>query len=656
MIFEPVGRNRYFNIMLKEEKTYMSNISINSSSRELLNIRTFTNENIEIDNLRYIPITAQSVYKDLINNLDKKIVYSYETRNPKQKGILLKEEDIQGKFRKKTEYSNFDNEHKGIVEFLSKTKTTTYTKEGENIVYRTDYSYDDKYRIIEQTEFANLTEKVITNFEYYPSGNIKQTSVKVADIPTQITRYEYDRLFRLPTKRINALGQYRETIYSYLTGKILSDTDIDGSKTTYTYNIAGQLTRKRLPNGQTINYKIAYTTQHNAKYKITKTTDVPYMETVTYYDIFDREVYQTQTGANGELLHSENIYDYKNRLIRRYNWHTEGQSAIPYTAYQYDIYDRITEKQVFDGLIINSIDYNYSGRTTTTKDAFDNKFISGTTLNEIGLVETQQDRGGTISYIYNAEGNPTKIIANGANCIEFKYIPNDKNPQKKYIKDFLFVNDSLLSSVRIKQGGVFVDKYMFNYEVSNTFNRLVSVDYYTYNPPLVVNSKPDIDITKPDTPISSPIIVTENPVLLSTTHVSWGENATLQNVEVESDFVPDYDRMYIGDIDGDESKDYVFLNYKKNGRDNYLNIKYKKSHSLQKIPFGIYKHKNPMVLIQDIDLDGQNEVVLLYEKAYMHNIEFPNGELHEDYDIYCEQHTSYEKHLKLFALNYLVII
>ncbi|MDO4727142.1 MAG: FG-GAP-like repeat-containing protein, partial [Porphyromonadaceae bacterium] len=268
--------------------------------------------------------------------------------------------------------------------------------------------------------------------------------------------------------------------------------------------------------------------------------------------------------------------------------------------------------------------------------------------------------GNVINYEYSKDYRTLKRItyAKGANSIEFKYLPNDKNPQKKYIKNFELVNDSLLSSIQIKQGGVYVDKYKFNYEVADTYKRLVSIDYSVFKAFQV--GKEPIFTTDQQTDSASTYPVqnhntANNGTLsgfkyLNTTRIGWGENATLQNVEVESGFVPDYDRMYIGDIDGDGKNDYIYLNYSDNS-DCYIRVKFRKTGKLQQIAFNKYSKQKPMVLIQDINLDGQDEVVLLYEKAYMHNIEFPNGELPEDYDIYFEQHTSYEKHLKLFAYD-----
>ena len=67
--------------------------------------------------------------------------------------------------------------------------------------------------------------------------------------------------------------------------------------------------------------------------------------------------------------------------------------------------------------------------------------------------------------------------------------------------------------------------------------------------------------------------------------------------------------MYIGDIDGDGGKDYVFLNYNKSDRlyDNCFSILYNRNGSLQRIPFEEYGRKKPIVLVQDIDLDGKDE-------------------------------------------------
>ena len=58
-----------------------------------------------------------------------------------------------------------------------------------------------------------------------------------------------------------------------------------------------------------------------------------------------------------------------------------------------------------------------------------------------------------------------------------------------------------------------------------------------------------------------------------------------------------------------------------------------------------------IVLVQDIDLDGKDEVVLLCEKGYLHLPFLPDGTVDDDYSENQDKYVSYEKHLKLFVYD-----
>jgi len=419
---------KYLNLVPKEKKIHkIQQYQLAESSYHPISTTYYTNKYINIDNLRYIPVTTGIVFEDHINNLKKTTNYTYSgtgmggEMSSKPKGTLLSEEVIQGEYIKRTEYSDFDREHKGIVEFLPKTKTVTYSKNSEKIAYRTNYEYDSKYRIIKQMDYANLPEQVVTEYEYYPRGNLRKTTVSVPGLPTQTDTYEYDKRFRLPTRTANSLGQTTERVYDFCTGNVLRYSDIDGSVTKYKYNTKGRLCKKSLPTGQTVEYESRYTKPEGADYFVSESySPEPLSNTTVVYNKFDEEIERQETGPNGKILFGEKSYDYRHRLYKEVGLHTKNEQSPPYTEYSYDYLDRIKSKTVFDGLFTNRTEYAYSGRTTTVTDAEDGKQISKTTLNALGLVESKTDRGGTIYYTYNAEGKPVSISAGGATT-EFKY-------------------------------------------------------------------------------------------------------------------------------------------------------------------------------------------------------------------------------------------
>lgn len=462
---------KYLNLMLREKNVYKyRRLPGGLQLYEPILKTTYENRDIPISDLRYIPVTTSIAFEDYINNFKKTTKYTYSGTgmgveiSSKPKGTLLSEEVIQGEYIKRTEYSDFDREHKGIVEFLPKTKTVTYSKKSEKIAYRTNYEYDSKYRIIKQTDYANLPEQVVTEYEYYPHGNLRKTTVSVPGLPTQTDTYEYDKRFRLPTRTTNSLGQTTERVYDFCTGNILRYRDIDGSVTKYKYNTKGRLCKKSLPTGQTVEYESRYTKPEGADYFVSESySPEPLSNTTVVYNKFDEEIERSETGPNGKILFGEKSYDYRHRLYKDVGLHTKNDQSPPYTEYSYDHLDRIKSKTVFDGLFTNRTEYTYSGRTTTVTDAEDGKQISKTTLNDLGLVESKTDRGGTIYYTYNAEGKPVSISAGGATT-EFKYDGygnriSIKDPSAGTIVSSYYANGLLKSQTNAKG-----DRTTFEYD------------------------------------------------------------------------------------------------------------------------------------------------------------------------------------------------
>jgi len=428
--------NNYFNIALKEQKTYYydagtivvlspANDSINDPSSVIisppdgdnlngmfwnpLSTTTYKNSDIIINNLRYIPIVEKAETTDHLTDIVKTINYVFDKTT--NKGNLLSEEVIEDNFNTKTEYSNFNNIYKYLPEF----KRVTFSSGNKNIVYETTFQYNNKGQVTKQVDFYNKPKQITTDFVYETTGNLKKQTITVPELPTQIVEYQYDNLFRFCTKIINPLGQISQKIYNFASGNIEKEIGIDGLETKYDYNFSGQLSKKTMPNGQTVTYSRAFITTYGAKYKITETMNNPALATTTYFDVLGREIYKTQTGATGALLHSQNIYNDKNQLIKKIAPHEATETNLAYSEYTYDKLGRTTEEKVYDGVFTNITAYAFSGKTTTVTDKVDNLLISKTTLNNAGLVITKEEReGGIISYQYNVEKKPISVSANGA--------------------------------------------------------------------------------------------------------------------------------------------------------------------------------------------------------------------------------------------------
>jgi len=413
----------YYNMYLRKQEIRTSAICQNAQSN-LVATTIFTNENIVIDNRRYIPTTTQIEVTDHLTGAVKTVINEYEKYNPVQRGNLLSETVSEGDYTTKTEYYDFVAQG-SIAEYLPQFKKITFSKKGgEDIEYVTKFEYAGlKPQIGRRTDFFNKPEQIITVYEYYSTGNLAIETITVPNLIPQVTTYQYDNLFRLPIRIYNTALDFSEIGYDFANGNIQSETGIDGLLTKYHYNFAGYLDTKELPNGQLIKYNRVSTDDYNAKYKITETIvmEVPLVKT-TYYDIYGRQVYKTQTGADGELLHSRNEYNFKNQLSKAILPHelSETDDSRAFVVYEYDCFGRVAKEIKFDRVNELVTEYIYNGLVTTIINP--NQTQQTVEKDAKGLVTMRsEDFTRYICYDYDAEGKPILITAADGSKTEIEY-------------------------------------------------------------------------------------------------------------------------------------------------------------------------------------------------------------------------------------------
>ena len=399
----------YCNMYLEKQQIYTFKCQDNSPPQ--VSTTMYENYNIAMGGKRYMPVTEKITATNHIAGTVKIIEYGHQKNGEMpNKGNLLNETVTEDDFITLTEYDNFVAKNGSIIAYLPESKKVTFKKQGSNdIEYETRFDYNNLGQIENQFDFYNKQEQIVTNYAYYPTGNLHVETVHVPNLTPQVTEYEYDALFRLPVKITNTAGDFATKDYCFASGNIINETGIDGLTTTYNYNFAGQLKEKEMPNGQKITYTRAYDTAHGAKYKITEAMNAPALTTTTFYDIYGSDVYKTQTGANGNLLHSRNTYDYKHRLDTAILPHEISETNPAFVKYKYDCYGRVKEEEKFDRINTLITGYDYDGLTTaiTNPDGTEQTI----TKNTKGLVVLRSDEGGKIEYDYNAEGKPITIIA-----------------------------------------------------------------------------------------------------------------------------------------------------------------------------------------------------------------------------------------------------
>ena len=410
---------------------------------------------------RFMPYVSSSTSTDYLNGTSKTIsnvefdVYWNVT----------KQVESMGDATKITETTYVKRNGQGVA-YLPETIKITQQRTGvPDIVHQTNYTdYNGAGQAGKVIVYPNTDGQLITEYTYYPQGKVKEKKITPARLQSQTTTYDYDAYYRLCTSVTSPLGLTESTMYDFATGNVTKKTNIYGFETEYNYDKFGRLKNELLPTGEIINHTWEWTTSNDAIYKQTVAGTHNKSATSTYFDQYGREVYTEQTGWKGRKLTSSKVYNSRGQLAKSTLPHYDDEVEL-YTEYVYDdILGRVTGEHVFDGQQTLTTVYAYSrGKTTITPpDAAQKKTE---TRDKHGLVVERTDAGGTISYAYNAAGQPLTITSNGSKT-EIEY---DAYGNQKLLKDpnagnisFTYYAGGLLETQTNAKGDVTVmlyDKY-----------------------------------------------------------------------------------------------------------------------------------------------------------------------------------------------------
>jgi RHS repeat-associated protein len=276
---------------------------------------------------------------------------------------------------------------------------------GSKLVTKTEYIYDPVYRgnILSEIHYnAFSRENLTTSYTYWDDD---QCSLKsITDPFGRVSTYTYDFNKRLLT----GVKDYRSnnTIYGY-------DND---------WRRLNKITR---PDGTTTDITLNWNSGSSSRLflKETKTTTgQPII--AKYTDAFGRETRTSVSGLDGGEIYTDKNYDSFGRLLSSSMPYKVGQSPF-LTNYSYDAYDRIENIASSNG---TNTSYTYRGnQVIVNKDGV----VTKTTTDPIGNIVSSTDDGGTVNYVYRADGQPESINVAGVQT-SFEY-NDDYNRQTKLI-------------------------------------------------------------------------------------------------------------------------------------------------------------------------------------------------------------------------------
>lgn len=294
-------------------------------------------------------------------------------------------------------------------------KTVTTTRRGASWTEKETITYDAN-RLpasrITYTGTGGSNKTGETRWTYDTNGNV--TSEKSA--PYNVTEflgntYTYDSSGRYLVSVTNALGQ-RKTYSNFgKYGNAHNIIDDKGRITYLDYDIWGQLISVDNPDG--VSETITRSWGGVGLYTVTSTTTGS-PDAVAHYDVLDREIRTGHQRFDGQWQYVDKVYDNKGRL-EKVSLPFKGSSPSSWNTYTYDNYHRLVKLEEASG---KTSTWVYNGLNITETR---NGISSVKTIDATGTVMSVDDFGGTITYTYRPDGQPSSITAPGNVVTSFGY-------------------------------------------------------------------------------------------------------------------------------------------------------------------------------------------------------------------------------------------
>lgn len=315
-----------------------------------------------------------------------------------------------------------------------KSKIETVQAYGDTKSGKVEYTYDGNLIKTQKNWNRDNTGYVLETYDYDGFGNIiKTVSSNSVDALTQTIIAEYDAKGRFVVKKTDNLGLETNIAYNSF-GQITLQTDPLGNTLENTYDGWGKLLKSKTNLEGTTTYQyirdansnitlIQYHSNGNITKKYTNRLGQDYKVVtkgfgqntyVAKYSVYDK--------LGRKSRETEPYFDQNTEELPidiQWNVNTYDDSVYP-TKVTTTGLAKIDGQGLVTSFIGKKMESYISGNTTTVKEVNGYGRITTKTTDALGNVVTSTDKGGSITFSYNAAGDQVKVQY-GGNIVTTKY-------------------------------------------------------------------------------------------------------------------------------------------------------------------------------------------------------------------------------------------
>lgn len=386
--------------------SFLKKVQIYTLTNTLVSSTTHKNGVYFYSNNTYFPHTSKTTNEDLVSGNTTITNYQFNKTNG---NLINKTIDYNNSEALNIIKYTYNSNH--LVTSLETTKTVSTTGATPSYYRRADMTYDANDNLLSTINDPGMQKSVTTDYTYDGFGNILSATLKSTSLSNRETLYEYDikgRFMIKKTSSINPNPFEEEFTYEPVFGNVLTAKDINGNITASSYDVFGSEISKTLPTGFVSSVAVQWSTNgpQNTLYSIQKTNNQNSQITKEYFDKLGRLLRTESKGFKGNNIYQDLLYTDEGLVFKKSDPYYSTNTPV-WITYSYDNLSRVYQSE--KNSLVTHIQYSNTTIHTTLLSGQFNEI----TKNALGQTIEAKDNGGTITYIYHANGQLEKSTYDG---------------------------------------------------------------------------------------------------------------------------------------------------------------------------------------------------------------------------------------------------